>query len=59
MGEYTRGEFLGIGAALAGAFALGRAPGAEAQAPPASPPPSATAEPDFVLVNGNGRLPRR
>ena len=27
-GTYTRGEFLGFGAALAGAFTLGRLPGA-------------------------------
>src|SRR5262244_344920 len=51
MGRYTRGEFLGFGAALAGAFALDRHPGAEQ---PAQPPPAAvpSAEPDAIVVNG-------
>ena len=49
MAQYTRGEFLGFGAALAGAFALGEAPRA-AQPAPATALPSA--EPDLVVVNG-------
>ncbi|HET6957879.1 MAG TPA: hypothetical protein VFI56_14895, partial [Vicinamibacterales bacterium] len=49
MAHYTRGEFLGFGAALAGAFALGEAPRA-AQPAPATALPSA--EPDLVVVNG-------
>src|SRR4051794_3196658 len=56
MAKYTRGEFLGISAALAGAFTLGRLPGGDrtvaAQAPQ-SPDVSATAEPDLIVVNGN------
>src|SRR5204862_2773627 len=47
MAKYTRGEFLGFGAALAGAYAVGRAPAAEAQAPPAAN----GVEPDLVVVN--------
>ena len=41
MAEYTRGEFLGIGAALAGAFSLRKLPsvGQPPAAPPASLPP--------------------
>ncbi len=53
MGKYTRGEFLGLSAALAGAFSLGRWPGgktvASAQQAPASPVLSG--EPDLVVVN--------
>src|SRR5262245_48986079 len=52
MAKYTRGEFLGFGAALTGAFALGTVPRAEQ---PAAPPPAAalpSAEPDLVVVNG-------
>jgi predicted amidohydrolase YtcJ len=53
MAKYTRGEFLGFGAALAGAFSLGRLP-AGAAAPvsaqqPSTPPPAG--EPDVVVVN--------
>lgn len=54
MGKYTRGEFLGFSAALAGAFTLGRLPGGTrvlaAQAAQATPPASA-GEPDLVVVN--------
>jgi adenine deaminase len=52
MAQYTRGEFLGLGAALVGAFAPGEAPRARqtAAAPSAAPLPSA--EPDLVVVNG-------
>ncbi len=49
MSKYTRGEFLGFGAALAGAFALGKAPGAEQPAAAQAPP--ATGEPDLIVVN--------
>jgi predicted amidohydrolase YtcJ len=56
MSRYTRGEFLGIGAALAGAFTLGPRRGAShtaaAQTPQPSAAGSATAEPDLIVVNG-------
>ena len=54
MPKYTRGEFLGIGAALAGGFALGRLPEATpvALAPTEQPPPTPSAEPDLIVVNG-------
>jgi predicted amidohydrolase YtcJ len=52
MSKYTRGEFLGFGAVLAGAFTLGRWPDADmtvhAQTP-AVPPGSV--EPDLAVVN--------
>ena len=47
--KYTRGEFLGFGAALAGGYGAGRLPvasGVEAQTTPSS-----TIEPDLVVVN--------
>src|SRR2546428_1958053 len=53
-GTYTRGEFLGFGAALAGAFTLGRLPGAEhaaAAAQPPAAPPVPGGEPDLIVVN--------
>jgi hypothetical protein len=54
MGKYTRGEFLGISAALAGAFTLGRLPGGGRTVAAQAPQPGApTAEPDLVVVNGN------
>jgi predicted amidohydrolase YtcJ len=53
MGRVTRGEFLGIGAALAGAFSLGRLPGAEGGGTEPAGSGTATAEPDLVVVNGN------
>src|SRR5262245_9570702 len=57
MAKYTRGEFLGFSAALAGAFTLGRLPGAgrpvAAQTPQQPAAGSATAEPDLIVVNGN------
>jgi adenine deaminase len=57
VGRYTRGEFFGIGAALAGAFTLDGLPGNSrtraAQTPQPSAPGSTTAEPDLILVNGN------
>jgi predicted amidohydrolase YtcJ len=49
MAKYTRGEFLGFSAALAGAFTLERVPGANAQTP--APAARATAEPDLIVVN--------
>ena len=52
MKKWTRGEFLGFGAALAGAFTLERRPGAAGIEQPASAPPAATGgEPDLVLLN--------
>ncbi len=53
MSKYTRGEFLGFGAVLAGAFTLGRIP-AHARAAAFQQPalPQAGAEPDLVVVNG-------
>jgi predicted amidohydrolase YtcJ len=46
MAKVTRGEFLGFGAALAGAYGLGRVPTVEAQ-----PPVAAGTEPDLIVVN--------
>jgi hypothetical protein len=61
MTHYTGGEFLGFGAALAGAFALGEAPRARQLPGPTAALPSA--EPDLVVVNGrvlpSGARPRR
>src|SRR5262245_30471717 len=60
MAKYTRGEFLGISAALAGAYTLGRLPegGRTVAAQTPQPPPDAvgatrTPEPDLIVVNGN------
>jgi predicted amidohydrolase YtcJ len=56
MAKYTRGEFLGFSAALAGAFTLGRLPGAQQTASAQTPQPQQTAsggEPDLIVVNGN------
>jgi predicted amidohydrolase YtcJ len=47
MAKYSRGEFLGFGAALAGAYGLGRLPVEAAQAPSAG----AGTDPDLVVVN--------
>jgi predicted amidohydrolase YtcJ len=55
MAKYTRGEFLGFGAALVGGFTLGKLPAATpvAIAPTLQPtPPSASGEPDLIVVNG-------
>ena len=49
MAKYTRGEFLGFGAALAGAFTVGRLP-EPAQTPAVEP--RGGVEPDLVVVNG-------
>ena len=53
MAKYTRGEFLGFGAALAGAFTLGRWPGAARveQAVAAQPAAAAGGGPDLIVVN--------
>jgi len=53
MAKYTRGEFLGFGAALAGAFTVGRLPTGRGVVQPlaAQPGAVATSEPDFVVVN--------
>jgi hypothetical protein len=50
MTKYTRGEFLGFSAALAGVFSVGRLPGLEQSA---SAQAAAGGEPDLILVNGN------
>ena len=47
MSKYTRGEFLGFGAALAGAFAVGSKPAAAAQAEQ----PATSTAPDLLVVN--------
>src|SRR6266542_879186 len=54
MAKYTRGEFLGLGAALAGAFTVGRWPGAGSLAAAQQPAQAAGAggEPDLIVVNG-------
>jgi predicted amidohydrolase YtcJ len=53
MSKYTRGEFLGFGAVLAGAFTIGRIPGLRQSASAQQlPPPQAGAEPDLIVVNG-------
>ena len=49
MAKYTRGEFLGFGAALAGAFVAGRDQAASAQAEQSAPGTS----PDLVVVNAS------
>ncbi len=54
MAKYTRGEFLGFSAVLAGAFTLGRFPGrlaAADQTASAQAPSAASGEPDLVVVN--------
>ncbi|MGI8844312.1 MAG: hypothetical protein ACR2HZ_11470, partial [Gemmatimonadaceae bacterium] len=51
MDKYTRGEFLGLSALLAGAATLDRFPLARGKAIPAGPSAPADA-PDFILVNG-------
>src|SRR5438045_3241285 len=49
MAKYTRGEFLGFGAALAGAFRLEPS---QASQPAAPQPPPSGAEPDLIVFNG-------
>src|SRR2546422_4817471 len=50
MAKYTRGEFLGFGAALAGAFSLGRVPRVEQPAAAQAAAPGG--EPDLIVING-------
>src|SRR5574342_1155182 len=65
MAKYTRGEFLGLSAALAGAFGLGRWPGGRTAVSASQPQatPATAGEPDLVVVNArvytsDGSLPR-
>ncbi len=52
MARYTRGEFLGFGGVLAGAFTLARVPRFNRSVSAAQPaPPSAAGEADLVVVN--------
>jgi predicted amidohydrolase YtcJ len=51
MSKITRGEFLGFGAVLAGAFTLGRRPGAVRIEQPMPAQSAAGGEPDLVLLN--------
>ena len=55
MSKYTRGEFLGFGAALAGAFTLGRWPDADVTAHAQTPPGGCVGErqPNLAVVNAN------
>jgi predicted amidohydrolase YtcJ len=53
MGKYTRGEFLGLSAAIAGGVALGRLPRSPLSAAAQTAPPSdSRGEPDLIVVNG-------
>src|SRR5439155_9490655 len=47
MPKYTRGEFLGFGAVLAGAFGISRAPVEQTEQP------STATAPDLIVVNAN------
>src|SRR5438445_1713013 len=49
MAKYTRGEFLGFGAALAGAFSLGRV--SRVEQPAAAQAAAPGGEPDLIVVN--------
>src|SRR5437867_3094894 len=51
MGKYTRGEFLGFGAALAGAFSLGRIGAGHVEPSVSAQPSTVGGEPDLVVVN--------
>src|SRR5438046_9897098 len=51
MAKYTRGEFLGFGAALAGAFSLGRIGAGHVEPSVSAQPSTAGGEPDLVVVN--------
>ena len=53
MAKYTRGEFLGFGAALAGVFSLAKLLAAW-QSAAAQPAPAVAAEPDLIVVNARG-----
>jgi hypothetical protein len=50
MAKYTRGEFLGFGAALAGACGLGRLPAVAAQ-PQRAAQPGGGVSPDLIVIN--------
>ena len=51
MGKYTRGEFLGFSAALAGAFTPARWPNGSPRVSAQQPQPArATGEPDLITV---------
>src|SRR5476651_403109 len=49
MAKYTRGEFLGFGAALASAFTLGRLPGSDGIV--SAQPVASAGEPDLIVIN--------
>ncbi|MBI4487386.1 MAG: amidohydrolase [Acidobacteria bacterium] len=51
MARYTRGEFLGFGAALAGAYGLKGVPLPALEAAQAAPAAGPGAEPDLIVVN--------
>jgi len=51
MGKYTRGEFLGFGAALAGTFSLGRLGAGHLEPSVSAQPSTAGGEPDLIVVN--------
>jgi predicted amidohydrolase YtcJ len=51
MAKYTRGEFLGFGAALAGAFTLDPLHATAPSAAVAQPPPPGGGTPDLIVVN--------
>ena len=51
MGKYTRGEFLGFGAALAGAFSLGRLGAGHLEPSVSAQPSTSGGEPDLIVVN--------
>ncbi len=51
MSKYTRGEFLGFGAALAGAAGVARLGLTDLEAAQPGPAPSATPAPDLIVVN--------
>jgi predicted amidohydrolase YtcJ len=53
MAKYTRGEFLGFSAALAGAFTFGKLPSSVQPASPQTAPAASGGEPDLIVVNGN------
>jgi predicted amidohydrolase YtcJ len=52
MAKYTRGEFLGFGAAFAGAFTAGRLPAGVGIPVAAQQPAAAATEADLVVING-------
>jgi len=62
MAKYTRGEFLGFGAALAGAFSLGRTGAGHVEPSVSAQPSTAGGEPDLVVnarvLTSDTALPR-